>query len=258
MGVYQTICRLALLLAGTLFVSCSESLHSETEVESAATGRGEAMVEGTHEAAALAPPPLSRAGRPDTPSSALALHLAYPVTYRPQPTAVSPPVATLEPEEPTRAEKRRAARRSKKTSATTDTLRVRTTAYCRDEGDHFTFGSMSAIGKPLRLGTVRSAAADWSRFPAGTQFRIEGDNAIYEIDDYGSALVGSDTIDLYQPDEIAMEEWGVRHVDIEILRWGSRSRSLDILRSRAGTPHIDAMIRSFERGDGRGGFAHGG
>ena len=95
-----------------------------------------------------------------------------------------------------------------------------------------------------------------SRWDASSVSR--GDPSTYEIDDYGSALVGSDTIDIYQPDEIAMEEWGVRHVDVEVTRWGAPSRSLEILRPRAGTPHIDAMIRDLERGHRLGGEANGG
>ena len=55
------------------------------------------------------------------------------------------------------------------------------------------------MGKPLRFGMVRSAAADWSRYPVGTRFRIVGKPYEYVIDDYGSALVGTDTIDLYKP-----------------------------------------------------------
>lgn len=128
-----------------------------------------------------------------------------------------------------------------------DRLKVRTTAYTRDEADHFTFGSMSAMGTPLKLGAVRSAAADWSKFPAGTRFSIDGDPAIYQIDDYGSALVGSDTIDIYQRDEFHMEMWGVRHVDIEILKWGSADESLRILKPRAGTEHVDVMIKALEK-----------
>ena len=43
-----------------------------------------------------------------------------------------------------------------------------------------------------------SAAADWSRFPLGTRFQIVGTQDRYVIDDYGGALVGTNTIDLYK------------------------------------------------------------
>ena len=131
-------------------------------------------------------------------------------------------------------------------------LRVRTTAYCSDEHDHFTFGTMSALGTPLQSsGRVRSAAADWSEFPAGTTFRLVGHPEHFRIDDYGSALVGTRTIDLFFPNAIAMDEWGARKVEIEVLRWGSRQRSLEILKPRAGHDHIDNMIRRLESGLGR-------
>src|SRR4051812_15343771 len=67
---------------------------------------------------------------------------------------------------------------------------VRTTAYCHNENDHLPYGSFSAGGAPLRFGMVCSAAADWSRYPLGTRFRIKSQpEVVYEVDDYGSALV---------------------------------------------------------------------
>lgn len=146
-----------------------------------------------------------------------------------------------------------AAGTSRVVHAVGDQLKVRTTAYTRDEADHFTYGSMSAMGTPLKLGAVRSAAADWSKFPAGTLFSISGDPSIYQIDDYGSALVGSETIDIYQRDEFHMEMWGVRHVEIEILKLGSAEESLQILKPRAGRAHIDAMIVALEKTISHGG-----
>ena len=43
---------------------------------------------------------------------------------------------------------------------------------------------------------VGSAAADWSRWPAGTSFRLLSTGQIYRVDDYGWALAGRNTIDL--------------------------------------------------------------
>ncbi len=54
-------------------------------------------------------------------------------------------------------------------AGTTQHLTVRTTAYCHTEADHIVYGAKSAVGTPLRFGTVRSAAADWSRFQAEEQ-----------------------------------------------------------------------------------------
>ena len=46
--------------------------------------------------------------------------------------------------------------------------RVRTTAYTHTEADHLKHGARSARGTLLQSGAVNSAAADWSRWPAGT------------------------------------------------------------------------------------------
>jgi 3D (Asp-Asp-Asp) domain-containing protein len=124
---------------------------------------------------------------------------------------------------------------------------VRTTAYTSTEDDHIVYGKQSAVGTTLRYGKTRSAAADWAIYPVGTQFRIAGDDHLYEVDDYGSALVGTRTIDLYKPSRAAMNEWGVRQVDITIQRWGSFERSLAILRPRmAKYPHIRHMVANLE------------
>src|SRR5689334_2217861 len=95
--------------------------------------------------------------------------------------------------------------------------RVRTTAYCsRERG-----GNHNAVGQYLSGRHVMSAASDWSRFPLGTRFRVVDTNEEYVIDDYGTALVGTSTIDLYKPSRLEMKKWGVRRVDIDILQWGS-------------------------------------
>jgi len=66
----------------------------------------------------------------------------------------------------------------------------------------------------------------------------------YVIDDYGSALVGKDTIDLYQPTSRSMNQWGVRHVEIEVLEWGSFEESLEVLVPRLGkAAHIAKMVK---------------
>ena len=230
---------LAVGLVGMLIASCKSHMPS--------------VPEGIAQASpALFPPPSavefstpanrSDRLRPDIPSAALALQLATP-RKAPEPPIQppvtppkSPPISPL----PVPAIDQPVAKSGQ-------TLKVRTTAYHRDEADHFTFGSMSAMGTPLKSrGPTRSAAADWSRFPAGTKFHIVGDPVVYQIDDYGSALVGTGTIDLYQPDDFAMERWGAREVEIEILSWGSAEKSLSILKGRAGHEHVDRMIASLE------------
>lgn len=127
-------------------------------------------------------------------------------------------------------------------------IRVRTTAYTHSERDHLKYGRRSALGTRLRFGSVRSAAADWSRYPVGTQFRIAGQPGIvYEVDDYGGALVGTGTIDLYKPTFSAMNRWGVRHVDIEVIQWGSFARSLKVLKPRTKWSHVRRMVQSIRK-----------
>ncbi|MBK8091939.1 MAG: 3D domain-containing protein [Verrucomicrobiaceae bacterium] len=120
---------------------------------------------------------------------------------------------------------------------------VRTTAYTHSEADHLQYGAQSAVGTRLNSGKIRSAAADWSIYPLGTVFQIKGDSSVYVVDDYGSALVGTRTIDIYQPSTRLMNRWGTRRVDIHILRWGSMSKSLAVLKPRAGkASHVREMI----------------
>jgi 3D (Asp-Asp-Asp) domain-containing protein len=123
---------------------------------------------------------------------------------------------------------------------------VRTTAYTHSESDHIIYGARTAVGTNLKYGNVRSAAADWSVFPVGTIFQIEGLPYVYQVDDYGSALVGTNTIDLYKPDKATMKAWGVRNVNIRVLKWGSFSKSLSILKPRTAYPHIRKMVSRIE------------
>lgn len=126
-------------------------------------------------------------------------------------------------------------------------MHVRTTAYTHSESDHIVYGVKNAVGTNLKFGNVRSAAADWSRFPVGTKFRIASQpGVIYEVDDYGSALVGTGTIDLYKPSRSQMDDWGVRHVDIEVIQWGSYERSMELMRDRTKWKHVRAMMEGIE------------
>jgi 3D (Asp-Asp-Asp) domain-containing protein len=120
--------------------------------------------------------------------------------------------------------------------------KVRTTAYTHSERG----GRQSALGARLSGKNVQSAASDWSRFPLGTKFRIVDTNEIFKIDDYGTALIGTDTIDLYKTNRLAMRKWGVRHVDIDILEWGSDEQSLQVLASRGRHRTCRRMILALE------------
>ena len=126
---------------------------------------------------------------------------------------------------------------------------VKTTAYTHYEADHIQYGTKTAAGDNLKFGMVRSAAADWSRYPVGTRFKIKGLPYEYVVDDYGSALVGTDTIDLYKPSSSYMDQWGARDVGIEVLEWGSFEESKRILEGRKHKPdadHVRKMLRSIE------------
>ena len=92
-----------------------------------------------------------------------------------------------------------------------------------------------------------SAASDWSRYPLGTRFRIASTNEEYIIDDYGWALVGTDTIDLYKPSRLEMRRWGVRNVDIDILQWGSEEQSLKVLAPRCKHRRVQQMVTALEK-----------
>ena len=123
---------------------------------------------------------------------------------------------------------------------------VRTTAYTHTESDHIEYGPRTAVGTLLKHGQVRSAAADWSIYPVGTVFQIQGDLSLYIVDDYGSALVGTKTIDLYKPTRSRMNQWGVRRVTIEILEWGDPQRSYAMLKPRQKHAHVKRMVRQLE------------
>jgi len=126
-------------------------------------------------------------------------------------------------------------------------MKVRTTAYTHTEADSLQYGKKTAAGTTLKYGRVKSAAADWSRFPYGTIFKIDGDRTIYQVDDYGSALVGTSTIDIYKPCKRTMRHWGVRKVDIKILRWGSYQKSLDIMEERTRHRHVGTMVAAINK-----------
>jgi 3D (Asp-Asp-Asp) domain-containing protein len=125
--------------------------------------------------------------------------------------------------------------------------KVKTTAYSHVESDSLKYGKANASGGQLKYGTVRSAAADWSVFPLGTVFKIEGQPHIYQVDDYGSALVGTKTIDLYKPSRDGIKDWGARNVKIKVLKWGSYSQSLSVLKNRTGYSHVRSMISGIQK-----------
>jgi 3D (Asp-Asp-Asp) domain-containing protein len=117
---------------------------------------------------------------------------------------------------------------------------IRTTAFT-----HSHHGK-NANGSRLRSGVLNSAAADWSRYPIGTKFKISRTNKTYVVDDYGPALVGTNNIDLYMPSRQEMTKWGVRKVTIDIIEPGSYDRSLALLKSRRSVPYVRKMVKRLE------------
>jgi 3D (Asp-Asp-Asp) domain-containing protein len=103
-----------------------------------------------------------------------------------------------------------------------------------------------AISRPPQIG---SAAADWSRWPAGTVFRLLSTGQSYRVDDYGWALSGRNTIDLYMANQREMNSWGAREETIEILQWGDPEESLQFLRRHQDYRHIKRMVLELEGRD---------
>jgi 3D (Asp-Asp-Asp) domain-containing protein len=103
-----------------------------------------------------------------------------------------------------------------------------------------------AVSRPPQIG---SAAADWSRWPAGTSFRLLSTGQTYRVDDYGWALAGRNTIDLYMPNQREMNSWGARQETIQVLKWGDPQESLQFLRSHQNYRHIKRMVLELEGRD---------
>ena len=99
------------------------------------------------------------------------------------------------------------------------------------------------VSRPPQIG---SAAADWSRWPAGTVFRLLSTGQNYRVEDYGWALSGRNTIDLYMANQRAMNTWGARQETIEVLKWGNPQESLQFLRRHQDYRHIKRMVLELE------------
>lgn len=102
---------------------------------------------------------------------------------------------------------------------------------------------VSERARPPQIG---SAAADWSRWPAGTVFRLLSTGQMYRVEDYGWALSGRNTIDLYMANQREMNWWGARQETIEIVQWGNPQESLEFLRRHQDYKHIRRMVLELE------------
>jgi 3D (Asp-Asp-Asp) domain-containing protein len=125
---------------------------------------------------------------------------------------------------------------------------VRATAYSHMEMEDGAPGRKNAAGSILKYGSTRSAAADWSRLPLGTKFKIVGQPRVtYVVDDYGSALEGTNTIDIFHPTLDGMNDWGTRYAVIQIIQMGSFNQSANILSGRKHAPHCRNMFYAITR-----------
>jgi len=138
------------------------------------------------------------------------------------------------------------ARKSPPAPAKAKTVPVVATAYGASAKCNSKWAGKNAIGGRLKSGEVTSAAADWSRFPVGTKFRVKETGRVYVVDDYGSAMVGKDKVDLFKTNYREVYRWGVRHVQLEIIEWGSFAKSLTILKPRSRSRHVKSMVQSLE------------
>jgi 3D (Asp-Asp-Asp) domain-containing protein len=126
------------------------------------------------------------------------------------------------------------------------TLPVVATAYGASAKCNSKWAGRNAIGGRLKSGALTSAAADWSRFPVGTKFRVKETGRVYVVDDYGSAMVGKDKVDLFKTNYREVYRWGVRNVQLEIIEWGDFEKSLAILKPRSRSRHVKSMVQSLE------------
>ena len=76
----------------------------------------------------------------------------------------------------------------------------------------------------------------------GTTFRLLSTGQMYCVEDYGWALSGRNTIDLYMANQRDMNQWGARQEPIQILHWGDPRESLQFLQSHQDYKHIRRMV----------------
>jgi 3D (Asp-Asp-Asp) domain-containing protein len=167
-------------------------------------------------------PPIHRAENTRSP-----IELDYRVaayTPAPQPFLMS--------DEETKS--KRVVRKATAVTTTTTTATTRTVKTVRGK-------RVVVKAKPLPP-KIGSAAADWSRWPVGTTFRLFSTGQIYRVDDYGWALAGRNTIDLYMATQAEMNAWGARQEPIQILRWGDSEESLRHLLPHQDYRHIRRMV----------------
>ena len=132
----------------------------------------------------------------------------------------------------------------KKTTRVTTTVTTTTTRVTKTTAP--TKGAKRAVAVSKAPARIGSAAADWSRWPMGTTFRLLSTGQVYRVEDYGWALSGRNTIDLYMANRSDMNAWGARQEPIQVLHWGDPQQSLQILQSHTDYKHIKRMVLELE------------
>ena len=127
------------------------------------------------------------------------------------------------------------------TTTVTTTRVTKTTATTR--------GTKRAVAASKSQPRIGSAAADWSRWPMGTTFRLLSTGQMYRVEDYGWALSGRNTIDLYMANQRDMNAWGARQEPIQVLHWGDPQESLQFLRGHQDYKHIKRMVLELQGRD---------
>ena len=120
---------------------------------------------------------------------------------------------------------------------------VTVSAYAGAASDPSQSG-LTACGTRYAQGAVSSAAADWARWPAGTQFRVLATGEIFQVDDYADNVVGTNTILLFKP---SVANPVPREVTIEVLRWGSPHDSAAILRQQRSSTAKKILVELLAR-----------
>jgi len=128
-------------------------------------------------------------------------------------------------------------------TTTVTTTRVAKTAKATPA---MTRGGKRAAAAGTLSPRIGSAAADWSRWPVGTTFRLLSTGQMYRVEDYGWALSGRNTIDLYMANQGDMNSWGARQEPIQVLHWGDPQESLQFLRAHQDHKHIKRMVLELE------------
>jgi 3D (Asp-Asp-Asp) domain-containing protein len=165
-------------------------------------------------------PPLHRAENTRLPLEIEADYRVVSYTPAPQPFSMNEPNP--------------AVRKATPATATTTTTTTRTVKVVR--------GKRVVVKVRAQPPKIGSAAADWSRWPMGTTFRLLSTGQIYRVDDYGWALAGRNTIDLYVATPAEMNAWGAREEPIQILKWGDSEESLHFLERHQDYKHIRRMV----------------